>query len=162
MDERNMNEPEQENPAMELQKQHVQAFQQFLAEKQLGLETLESDTHVAFRTLEKTPHGAEPEMIIAFRKPSTDVELYARAIIRVPDHVEDLPVLNALNDFNQEFKYFNVILDSDRDVTISSTLDLDHGFNPAAIFGHSVMMFQASDEVYDYMTKLFAQITPEA
>ena len=139
------------------QQQHLEAFQAFLVEKGIPMEARENETHVFFVTKEETPAGAEPMMMIVFSKTTTDVELFARTVTHVPDGVEDLPILNAINDFNQEFKYFRVVLDSDRDVTIASTIDLDHGFNPAAIFGHSVMMFQASDEVYTYLTKLYEQ-----
>ncbi|ASI36612.1 MULTISPECIES: YbjN domain-containing protein [unclassified Exiguobacterium] len=147
-----------ENGVTEVQQQHLEAFQAFLVEKGIPMEARENETHVFFMTQEKTPAGAEPMMMIVFSKTTTDVELFARTVTHVPDGVEDLPILNAINDFNQEFKYFRVVLDSDRDVTIASTIDLDHGFNPAAIFGHSVMMFQASDEVYAYLTKLYDQI----
>ncbi len=139
------------------QQQHLEAFQAFLVEKGIPMEARENETHVFFMTQEKTPAGAEPMMMIVFSKTTTDVELFARTVTHVPDGVEDLPILNAINDFNQEFKYFRVVLDSDRDVTIASTIDLDHGFNPAAIFGHSVMMFQASDEVFTYLTTLYEQ-----
>jgi uncharacterized membrane protein len=65
----------------------------------------------------------------------------------VPDYVEDLPILNALNEFNQEFKYFRCVLDSDRDVTLASTLDLVLGFSPEIILLHCFLMVQAAVEV---------------
>lgn len=136
----------------------VESFKALAAERNMTFKESETETHVTFLTRETTKSGAQPVMIIAFNKKTTDAELYAATVTHVPDYVDDLPILNALNEFNQEFKYFRCVLDSDRDVTLASTLDLDLGFSADIVLQHSFMMFQAADEVNEYMQKLYTQV----